>query len=110
MMRTKIQILLPSDPEFYQFAEVKKSVYEAGGAGLHQSDDLNLEFLAGCCVVTENGIPVGRLAFYDNPELYWNNEKACCVGNFECVNNPEIAGMLFEQAEQWAKEKGFHYI
>lgn len=109
-MSTKIHAFLPSDPEFYLFAEVKKHVYEAGSVGLHQPDDLNLEFLDRCCVVTENGIPVGRLAFYDNPELYWNSEKAGCVGNFECVNDPEIAGMLFEQAEWWAKEKGFNCI
>ncbi|MNJ91932.1 hypothetical protein D3C87_95870 [compost metagenome] len=109
-MSKKTHTFLPSDPEFHLFEAVKKHVYETGSIGLNQPDDLNLEFLAGCCVVTENGIPVGRLAFYNNPELHWNNEKACCVGNFECVNNPEIAEMLFQQAGLWAKENGFSYV
>lgn len=109
-MSTKIHQLLPSDPEFHWFEEVKQHVYETGSVGLIQPDDLNMEFLVLCFVVTENGIPVGRLAFYDNPELYWNNERACCVGNFECIPDPAITGMLVEQAERWAKTNGFRYI
>lgn len=109
-MSTKIHLLLPSDPEFHLFAEVKKHVYTSGSVGLTQPDDLNPEFLAACCVVSENGIPVGRLAFYNNPELTWNDKKACCVGNFECVNNPEVANILFQQAELWAEENAFKYM
>lgn len=109
-MSMKIQIFLPSDAEFYLFAEVKNHIYEAGSVGLNQPDELSLEFLVGCCVVTENGIPLGRLAFYDNPELFWKGEKACCVGNFECINNHEIAGTLFKHVELWAEENGFSYL
>lgn len=101
--------MLPSDPNFHLFEAVKKHVYKDGNIAT-QPDELNPEFLAGCCVVTENGIPVGRLAFYNNPELYWNNERACCVGNFECVNDPAIAAMLLKQAERWAEVNRFKYI
>lgn len=101
---------MPADPDFNLFHEVKKQIYETGSIGLNQPDDLNLEFLAACWVAIENDIPVGRLAVYNNPELYWNGQKACCAGNFECVNNPGIAGMLIRQAELWAQENGFSYI
>jgi hypothetical protein len=71
---------------------------------------LNPEFLVCCLVVTENGLPVGRLALYNNPELVWMEEKACCIGNFECVNKVEIVRLLQSEVEAWAEKNGFGTI
>jgi len=109
-MSLEIHRLLPESENFGLFTEVKRVVYEEDSVGLIQSDDLNLEFLVSCFVVTENSIPVGRLALYDNPELLWNGEKACCIGNFECINNETIAQRLISEAEIWAKENGCRFI
>ncbi len=109
-MSLEIHQLLPESEHFGLFAEVKKAVYEDGSVGLLQPDELNLEFLVSCFVVTENQVPVARLALYDNPGLMWKGEKACCVGNFECTDNGTIARMLVSEAENWAKTNGFHFI
>jgi len=109
-MSLEIHELLPSSKRFGLFAQVKNTVYEEGSMGRLQSDDLNMEFLVSCLVVTENGIPVGRLALYNNPELRWKEKKACCVGNFECIDKLEVAQMLLDEAEMWARSYGFKFI
>ncbi|MDF3028375.1 MAG: hypothetical protein K0S23_2682 [Fluviicola sp.] len=109
-MSLKLHKTFPDRNNFHLFSEVKKQVYIENSAGQDQSDDLNLEFLVECIVVTENDIPVGRLALYHNPELFWKDEKACCIGNFECVNKTEVALFMQHEVDHWAKENGFRYI
>ncbi len=109
-MSLELHKTLPSEDNFHLFSEVKKQVYAENSIGQNQSDDLNLEFLVGCFIVTENSLPVGRLALYNNPELFWKDEKACCIGNFECVNNREVAQLMQHEVDNWAKENGFKYI
>ncbi len=109
-MSIKIHKLLPSDKKFHLFAEVKQSVYEENSLGRLQSDELNIEFLVCCFVITENKVPVGRLALYNNTELRWKNEKACCIGNFECINDSIIALLLLSDTQMWAISNGFGFI
>ncbi len=109
-MSLEIHELLPSSKRFGMFSEVKNAVYEENSLGRLQSDDLNMEFLVSCFVVTENGIPVGRLALYNNPELVWKDKKASCIGNFECIDKLEVAQMLTDEVEIWARSYGFKFI
>lgn len=109
-MSLELHKTFPGQDNFHLFAEVKKQVYAENSVGLNQSDDLNPEFLTACFVVIENQLPVGRLALYNNPGLFWKDKKACCIGNFECVNKLEVAQFMQNEAGNWAKENGFSYI
>jgi hypothetical protein len=59
---------------------------------------LNSEYLRSCIVVVNDGLPVGRLAVYENPNLTSNDQQVACIGNYECENNPETAKLLFRKA------------
>jgi len=50
---------------------------------------------------------VGRIAgIIDNHyNEYWD-ERAAAWGFFECLDDPEVAAMLFRGVERWAREKG----
>ncbi len=109
-MSLNIYQLHPETSDMMLFHEVKRNVYEAGSLALAQSDELNPEFLKVCFVVTENGIAIARLAFYVNPQLNWQNEKACCIGNFESLNRPDAVELLFSETDKLAKELGFKWV
>ena len=109
-MSLKIIKTKPSEENFGLFADVILRIYEQQSPGFTQYTDLNLEFLDHCLVALENDVPVGRLAVYNNPELYWKDEKACCIGNFECIQLNNIAKLLFSEVSDWAESNGFRYI
>lgn len=52
----------------------------------------------------------GRVVLYNNPNLYFNGEKAMALGHFECVNEPEEANALLLAAENKAKQLGAKWI
>lgn len=62
-------------------------------------------------MVTDGRKVVGRICAIINPrynELY--STKRVRFGWFDTINSPEVAGMLLDAAEQWAKEEGMTEI
>lgn len=58
-------------------------------------------------IVQEKGRTIGRIAaFYDRSKLEENTELTGNIGFFECENNQQAAGLLFETASQWLKNEG----
>jgi hypothetical protein len=50
---------------------------------------------------------IGRIAaFYDDRKAYNNPQPTGGIGFFECINDKKAAGVLFDTASQWLKEKG----
>lgn len=59
-------------------------------------------------LVKEGDVFVGRIAaFYDRGKIENNGELAGNIGFFECVDNDDVAGLLFDTASQWLKSAGF---
>jgi len=58
-------------------------------------------------MVESDGKVVGRIAAIknDNHNLV-HNDKMGFFGFFECIDNQEVANMLFDQAANWLKSKG----
>ncbi|HED37475.1 MAG TPA: hypothetical protein ENI76_04415 [Ignavibacteria bacterium] len=54
-----------------------------------------------------NGEIVGRIAAIKN-DLHnkYHNDKTGFFGFFECINDQEVANMLFDSAKNWLKSKG----
>lgn len=109
-MSLRVIKTVPNDEYFHLFDEVKHHVYESTSIVFRQNDDLNTEFLDHCLVVLDSDIPVARLAVYNNPELYYMSQKACCIGNFESLQLTNIVKLLISEVTTWAKEQGFKYI
>lgn len=59
----------------------------------------------------ENDNIVGRIAAIVNKNHnILHNDKVGFFGFFECINNQEVANILFNTAEKWLKSKGMEYI
>ena len=101
---------LPNQVDFSLFDELPKSLYEANSHRFKSGNEPVTIFLEGCYVLLKNGVPVGRFAFYENPELIYKNEKACSIGSYECVNDQEISGRLINKAKEIAFNKGYSWI
>ena len=51
---------------------------------------------------------IGRIAaFYDRSKMEEGSEQAGNIGFFECFDNFEAAGFLFNTARDWLKSEGF---
>jgi hypothetical protein len=58
-----------------------------------------------------NGKVVGRIAAIKNDvHLKYHNDASGQFGFFECINDQEIANVLFDSAKSWMKEKGLKYM
>jgi len=108
-MSLQIHKLHPSTSDMTIFDEVKRNVYEPGSLALSQSEELNLEFLEMCLVVTDNEKPIARLALYRNPELRWEGKNACCIGHFESLNNSEALELMFKTVNELVRDQDLAY-
>lgn len=62
-------------------------------------------------VAYRNGKPVGRCtAHIDREHLARYNDSAANFGFFDTVDDPEVARLLLERAEAWAKQRGAKVI
>lgn len=59
-------------------------------------------------LVKDKNQTIGRIAaFYDRSKIEEGAELAGNIGFFECFNNSEAAGLLFDTARDWFKSEGF---
>lgn len=53
---------------------------------------------------------VGRIAAFYNKANFKDNEKIGGVGFFECINDQNVANLLFDTAIKWLKSKGVNGV
>jgi hypothetical protein len=59
----------------------------------------------------DQGKPAGRLAVLDNRRFNdYNHESTAFFYFFECVNDREVSGALFEAAFAWSRQRGLNKI
>jgi GNAT superfamily N-acetyltransferase len=62
---------------------------------------------AALFLARKNGEIVGRIMASDDPNYNsLHQSNVGCFGLFECINNRDVAAVLFERAESWLREKG----
>ena len=72
----------------------------------------NPYFESGECIrwlVKEGNNTVGRIAAFYN-KIAQTDVKTGACGFFECIDNQEVANLLFDTAKNWLKEKGCEYM
>ncbi len=102
--------LKPGDKNFYLFENFPKEIYEKDSPHFYLQEKINNEYLKECFVLLVNGKVKSRCALYDNPYLFYQNKKAACIGNFESVNNEEIAAELLTHVSSNAKKLGAQFL
>ncbi len=106
----KILKIKPSDSDFHLFENFPKQLYNTEQLASKQSEGMNIAFLQNCYVAIEEGAVKARIALYDNPNLYYQNKKALCLGNYECVDDVNIALQLFNAVWKDMEQSNATYI
>lgn len=105
-----LQRFLPGDKDYHFFTDFVKELYTPDSQRFLRGNDPVRTFLEGCYLLVKDGRPVGRFAVYENPQLKYDDQVACCIGSYECVNDLEISQRLLSEAVKRAKELGYSYL
>lgn len=101
---------LPGDASFHLFESVTERLYPVPVLKLKSFEGINHHLLKSAYVLLQNGTPVARCCLYYNPALSYQGQKACCIGNFESVNDSSCSNELFRLVTEDAKADAMTYI
>jgi len=90
-MSLEFKFLQPGDKDFNLYKTVLATVYGADSKRVKQKGAVERESLLGCLVAIQAGVPVARCSLYNNQNHYYNKLRFGCIGNYECVNDLNIA-------------------
>jgi hypothetical protein len=87
-----------SDPLFQRSIAFASDLYPAHG---NYHSDIAHHYFISAWVISEEETILGRVVAYENPNLIHDesakeNQKVLLIGNYECVNRPEIAQQLIQ--------------
>ncbi len=98
------------NPDFQQFVDFPKGIYLADLPKFAVSESIPTEFHAGSFLLFRNDKVVARASLYHNPQLYYKNQPACTVGNYECIEDESCAKAILERVTQEARTLGANYL
>jgi len=101
-----IRKILPHDADFHLINQFAKGNYASADIPFKLSDNIQLEFLAACYVLEQDGAIQATAALYNNPHLLFQGKKTFTVGNYECINNDHVATALLLHIAAEAKNAG----
>ncbi len=107
---TEIVELKPNDSNFNLFIDFPKEIYPADSIRFGIPETGNCEYLESCFVLLKSGKVQARAALYNNPHLHYQHKKAGCIGNYESVNDKDIAGALLLHISAEAKRGGAQFL
>jgi hypothetical protein len=85
--------------DFSLFEKVAEKIYTPAQL-LLKNEAINFGFFHSAIVILQNEIPAARCVIYNNPELRHNGKSTIAFGNYECIDDPEIARALFEEIQK----------
>lgn len=101
---------LPGDLHFHLFESLKEALYPAEILKLKRLEGINPAFLKSGYVLLNEDKPVAACCLYLNPELRYDGLQACCIGNFESIDDIGCSHELFRRVTEEAKAEGAEYI
>ncbi len=101
---------LPGKADFGNFLNVPKQLYPLDFMSQAEFAHINTEFMEWCYYLIIEGELKGSAVLYNNPGHFYNNEKACCVGYFHCINNTEACKLLIDEVKNDVKKMGISYL
>jgi len=94
--------------------ETQQSDFLLAWQSINTSDSESIAetHLISCWVLMddEKKVPIGRFAFYINPELNYEDKKIGAVGKYACIDDNEAAKALFGQVEKIARESDCNMV
>lgn len=107
-----MQILrtLPEDQYFEHFKNFPKLIYTEDQLSHKTSENINFELLKSAYILLIDGQVKARLALYNNPHLRYDDKAACCIGNYECVEDLSISKALIQFVLKDAKTLNVDFV
>lgn len=102
----KIINTCPTSNEFQEIIDFGKKIYDANAIRQQQSESWNKNFLHTCLVAVENDDIKARLMIYNNPNLSYKHQKIITIGNYEAIDNQEVANKILNKATKIAQSLG----
>lgn len=96
----------PGDSNFEEFLAVPEALYPPESLGREFKNTISLQHLATLLLVRKGGKAAGRCSLYLPPGLQQEGNPAACIGHYECVEDVEVAKVLFEAAKDLARKAG----
>jgi N-acetylglutamate synthase-like GNAT family acetyltransferase len=96
--------------QFLLFKEAADNLYSDALQQQRLVSNIRSEFLHSLYIVKKNSAIVGRAALYNNPSLVYENRRAACIGNYECMNDDECANQLLQRVVSDARQLGTTYL
>lgn len=95
----------PEDPFLPYFQELRTRIY-----GTSPLPQVNANYLAAAFVVFRQGQALGCLCLYYNEHLSHQGRSVWLVGNFDCIDDSGVAGILLNGAASEARAAGAGYL
>jgi len=100
----------PGDNNFHKFVSFPREVYPADSLFFKIPESFNEEYLHAGYLLTINGKVLCRAALYHNPHLQYLQKQACCIGNYEALDDRHAAAELIRHIASEAKNLGAAYL
>lgn len=91
---------------FKEFVNFGKDIYNTNFTQQKQTETFNFSFFNTGLMLIQNGKILSRLVIYENPNLFYEGKKIITIGNYESVDNQEVAKNMLDEATQIAKSLG----
>ena len=101
---------MPNEKDYAIFESIPKLLYKTNSQRFTLGHEPVNTHLEGCYVLLKNTIPVGRFAFYENPNLTYHNQPASCIGSYECLDDLDCSNYLLSHAKNLAKKKNYNWL
>lgn len=92
--------------DFEQLIAFAKKLYPSDILRQQQQESFNLVYLHAVLIAEENDEILARLAIYDNPNLMHEGKKIITIGNYEAIDNQQVAIKILAKAEDVARSLG----
>lgn len=106
----KIIQTLPGDSLFEQFIQLPNDLYGLYPQRKNHSEKIATHFLKQAYLLMQDNRLIARAALYQNPHLKYQDQKAFCIGHYECIDNTEASVFFLEYLLDQAKNLGAEYV
>lgn len=93
----------PTNKDFQLFIDCVEVIYPESLWQVKKAEKIPTTYLKTCIVILDENRPIARASVFFNTELTINEKPVICIGNYECINDIEVAQFLHQQLEKCCK-------
>lgn len=101
---------LPGEPDFLLFESILDRIYPPLSSTSKKKEIINPDYLHAAYVLMSQDKAVARCCLYHNPLLRYQGDSACCIGNFESIDNADCSGELLRLVAKEAQALGSSFV